>query len=107
MSTYHPSSAEFCRFFDHLISFIYMIVHVTLCIFPLLLKQTKFTDTLPETNIAHENHHFSWEIPSKFGIFMGYVSLPEGIPSSKKGHVFCFQQTVNENMKLPPPPRGL
>ena len=29
-------------------------------------------DTLPETNIAHENPHLSW------WIFMGYVSLQEG-----------------------------
>ena len=25
--------------------------------------------TLPETNIAHENHHLSWQIPSKWWIF--------------------------------------
>ena len=35
--------------------------------------------TLPETNIAHENHHLSWQIPSKWWIFHGYVSLQEGI----------------------------
>ena len=36
--------------------------------------------TLPETNIAMENPPFWWyHLPGKMGIFMGYVSLPEGI----------------------------
>ena len=34
--------------------------------------------TLPETNIAHENHLVSLQIPSKFWIFYGYVSFREG-----------------------------
>ena len=33
--------------------------------------------TLPETNIAHENQHLSWQIPSKWWIFHGYVSFQE------------------------------
>ena len=45
--------------------------------------------TLPETNIAHENRNFSWEIPSKLGIFMGYVSLPEGNCITVVGFLIC------------------
>ena len=38
----------------------------------------KSSPTLPETNIAHENPPFWWYLPGYMGIFMGYVSLPEG-----------------------------
>ena len=41
-------------------------------------KDREEKDTLPETNIAHENPYLSLEIPLKWWIFMGYVSLPEG-----------------------------
>ena len=40
-------------------------------------KENK-TNTLPETSIAHENHHLPWKIPSKWWFFHGYVSLQEG-----------------------------
>ena len=39
--------------------------------------------TLPETNIAHENPHLSWWIPSKWWIFHGYVSFREGKVNKK------------------------
>ena len=35
--------------------------------------------TLPETKIAHENLHFSWQIPSKWWIFDCHVSFREVI----------------------------
>ena len=34
--------------------------------------------TLWWTNIAMENHHFSWENPLQMTIFNSYVKLPEG-----------------------------
>ena len=38
-------------------------------------------NSLPETNIAHENSPFWLYLPGKMAIFMGYVSFREGIYS--------------------------
>ena len=36
------------------------------------------------TNVAIENHHFSWENPLFLAIFKSYVQLPEGTMVYKK-----------------------
>ena len=66
--------------------------------------------TLPETNIAHEKHIFSWWIPLKWWIFYGYVSLQgSNLPAPRRKSPYnAWPSETNRNPGdprwfLPPP----